>query len=391
MESKNILISVNKLLLTNLLKFVDLSQSQCSLTLSHHRNSLVGYIYRYDKKIFPRSFSYFFLLSIYRSLAKKYDPKKNITRIDLLKQIIKEHGGVVTKLLIPALEHHILAITNVSSGINIGEGDTVILNKNDIFDQDQETILTKYISIIEPEKYENYNFFLRGHECIADRLLDIDEEKIEANKEKLNELKNFEVEITAIKDFYIICEDLRKKYLPNFYSPSEYKKINFINDDANGFLMKKSAIRKKISEDEWKKKVKDFSNLFLIKATDDYMEPIISRGDECLAYKSTLGQTNAFKGGLFVVKEFGKICIRRLQFTMFEDTYQIISIPDNKKYSRQTIQALDNKGKPRNDYILGKVIWKSGFTQEENVETPNLFKENEEESISDLFSEKKRA
>ena len=384
MESKNILISVNKLLLTNLLKFVDLSQSQCSLTLSHHRNSLVGYIYRYDKKIFPRSFSYFFLLSIYRSLAKKYDPKKNITRIDLLKQIIKEHGGVVTKLLIPALEHHIFAITNISSGINIGEGDTVTLNKNDIFDQDQETILTKYISIIEPEKYENYNFFLRGHECIADRLLDIDEEKIEANKEKLNELKNFEVEITAIKDFYIICEDLRKKYLPNFYSPSEYKKINFINDDANGFLMKKSAIRKKF-------KVEDFSKLFLVKSADNYMEPIISSGDECLAIKTTLGETNAFKGGLFVVKEFGKIVIRRLQFTMFEDTYQIISIPDNKKYSRQTIQALDNKGKPRNDYIIGKVIWKSGFTREENNNNLNLFDNEKDEPISDLFARKKRA
>ena len=384
MESKNILISANKLLLTNLLKFVDLSQSQCSLTLSHHRNSLVGYIYRYDKKIFPRSFSYFFLLSIYRSLAKKYDPKKNITRIDLLKQIIKEHGGVVTKLLIPALEHHIFAITNISSGINIGAGDTVTLNKNDIFDQDQETILTKYISIIEPEKYENYNFFLRGHECIADRLLDIDEEKIEANKEKLNELKNFEVEITAIKDFYIICEDLRKKYLPNFYSPSEYKKINFINDDANGFLMKKSAIRKKF-------KVEDFSKLFLVKSADNYMEPIISSGDECLAIKTTLGETNAFKGGLFVVKEFGKIVIRRLQFTMFEDTYQIISIPDNKKYSRQTIQALDNKGKPRNDYIIGKVIWKSGFTLEENNNNLNLFDNDKDEHISDLFAGKKRA
>tara|TARA_B110001452_G_scaffold129983_1_gene107994 strand:+ start:151 stop:1305 length:1155 start_codon:yes stop_codon:yes gene_type:complete len=384
MESKNILILANKLLLSNLLKFVDLSQSQCSLTLSHHRNSLVGYIYRYDKKIFPRSFSYFFLLSIYRSLAKKYDPKKNITRIDLLKQIIKEHGGVVTKLLIPALEHHIFAITNISSGINIGAGDTVTLNKNDIFDQDQETILTKYISIIEPEKYENYNFFLRGHECIADRLLDIDEEKIEANKEKLNELKNFEVEITAIKDFYIICEDLRKKYLPNFYSPSEYKKINFINDDANGFLMKKSAIRKKF-------KVKDFSKLFLVKSADNYMEPIISSGDECLAIKTTLGETNAFKGGLFVVKEFGKIVIRRLQFTMFEDTYQIISIPDNKKYSRQTIQALDNRGKPRKDYIIGKVIWKSGFTLEENNNNLNLFDNEKDEPISDLFAGKKRA
>ena len=384
MESKNILILVNKLLLSNLLKFVDLSQSQCSLTLSHHRNSLVGYIYRYDKKIFPRSFSYFFLLSIYRSLAKKYDPKKNITRIDLLKQIIKEHGGVVTKLLLPALEHHIFAITNISSGINIGAGDTITLNKNDIFDQDQETILIKYISIIEPEKYENYNFFLRGHECIADRLLDIDEEKIEANKEKLNELKNFEVEITAIKDFYIICEDLRKKYLPNFYSPSEYKKINFINDDANGFLMKKSAIRKKF-------KVEDFSKLFLVKSADNYMEPIISSGDECLAIKTTLGETNAFKGGLFVVKEFGKIVIRRLQFTMFEDTYQIISIPDNKKYSRQTIQALDNKGKPRNDYIIGKVIWKSGFTLEENNNNLNLFDNEKDEPISDLFVGKKRA
>ena len=121
------------------------------------------------------------------------------------------------------------------------------------------------------------------------------------------------------------------------------------------------------------------------------MEPIISRGDECLAYKSTLGETNAFKGGLFVVKEFGKIVIRRLQFTMFEDTYQIISIPDNNKYSRQTIQALDNKGKPRNDYIIGKVIWKSGFTLEENNNNLNLFDNEKDELISDLFAGKKRA
>ena len=58
MDSKNTLLAINKLLLTNLLKFADLSQQQCSLTLSHHRNSLVGYIYRYDKKIFPRIFIY---------------------------------------------------------------------------------------------------------------------------------------------------------------------------------------------------------------------------------------------------------------------------------------------------------------------------------------------
>ena len=371
MDSRNSLLSINKLLLTNLLKFAGLSQSQCSLTLSHHRNSLVGYIYRYDKKIFPRSFSYFFLLSIYRALAKKHNPKEKISRFDLFYNMISKNGGVIEKLLIPALEHHILAISSLNPGIKIGSGENISINKNDIFDQDELTILDKYIEKIEPEKYEDYIGFLQGYENTEDWLQNMigeDFEAIDEIKETYtDEYKNFELEIKAIKDFYIICESLRKIFLPNFFSPSEYKKINFINSKSDGFLMKKSAIRKNFS-------ISDFSKLFLIKVDDDYMSPAISIGDECLAIKTTLGETNAFKGGLFVVKEFNKICIRRLQFTMFKDTYQIISIPDNNKYSRQTIAALDNKGKPRKDYIIGKVIWKSGFTNEnKTIMNKNLF------------------
>ena len=374
MDSKNTLLAINKLLLTNLLKFADLSQQQCSLTLSHHRNSLVGYIYRYDKKIFPRSFSYFFLLSIYRALAKKHNPKEKISRFDLFYNMISKNGGVIEKLLIPALEHHILAISSLNPGIKIGSGENISINKNDIFDQDELTILDKYIEKIEPEKYEDYIGFLQGHENTEDWLQNMigeDFEAIDEIKETYtDEYKNFELEIKAIKDFYIICESLRKIFLPNFFSPSEYKKINFINSKSDGFLMKKSAIRKNFS-------ISDFSKLFLIKVDDDYMSPAISIGDECLAIKTTLGETNAFKGGLFVVKEFNKICIRRLQFTMFKDTYQIISIPDNNKYSRQTIAALDNKGKPRKDYIIGKVIWKSGFTNENNtIMDKNLFEQD---------------
>ena len=374
MDSKNTLLAINKLLLTNLLKFADLSQQQCSLTLSHHRNSLVGYIYRYDKKIFPRSFSYFFLLSIYRALAKKHNPKEKISRFDLFYNMISKNGGVIEKLLIPALEHHILAISSLNPGIKIGSGENISINKNDIFDQDELTILDKYIEKIEPEKYEDYITFLQGYENTEDWLQNMigeDFEAIDEIKETYtNEYKNFELEIKAIKDFYIICESLRKIFLPNFFSPSEYKKINFINSKSDGFLMKKSAIRKNFS-------ISDFSKLFLIKVDDDYMSPAISIGDECLAIKTTLGETNAFKGGLFVVKEFNKICIRRLQFTMFKDTYQIISIPDNNKYSRQTIAALDNKGKPRKDYIIGKVIWKSGFTNENNtIMDKNLFEQD---------------
>ena len=374
MHSKNTLLAINKLLLTNLLKFADLSQQQCSLTLSHHRNSLVGYIYRYDKKIFPRSFSYFFLLSIYRALAKKHNPKEKISRFDLFYNMISKNGGVIEKLLIPALEHHILAISSLNPGIKIGSGENILINKNDIFDQDELTILDKYIEKIEPEKYEDYITFLQGYENTEDWLQNMigeDFEAIDEIKETYtDEYKNFELEIKAIKDFYIICESLRKIFLPNFFSPSEYKKINFINSKSDGFLMKKSAIRKNFS-------ISDFSKLFLIKVDDDYMSPAISIGDECLAIKTTLGETNAFKGGLFVVKEFNKICIRRLQFTMFKDTYQIISIPDNNKYSRQTIAALDNKGKPRKDYIIGKVIWKSGFTNENNtIMDKNLFEQD---------------
>ncbi len=374
MDSKKTLLSINRLLLTNLLKFAGLSQSQCSLTLSHHRNSLVGYIYRYDKKIFPRSFSYFFLLSIYRALAKKHNPKEKISRFDLFYNMISKNGGVIEKLLIPALEHHILAISSLNPGIKIGSGENISINKNDIFDQDELTILDKYIEKIEPEKYEDYIGFLQGYENTEDWLQNMigeDFEAIDEIKETYtDEYKNFELEIKAIKDFYIICESLRKIFLPNFFSPSDYKKINFINSKSDGFLMKKSAIRKNFS-------ISDFSKLFLVKVEDDYMSPAISIDDECLAIKTTLGETNAFKGGLFVVKEFNKICIRRLQFTMFKDTYQIISIPDNNKYSRQTIAALDNKGKPRKDYIIGKVIWKSGFTNENNtIMDKNLFEQD---------------
>ena len=394
MKSKetNVTQVVNQLLLTNLLKSASLSQAGCSQTLSHHRNSLVGYIYRYSKKIFPRSFSYFFLLSIYRALAKKYDPRKDVKRIDLFNQIIKSHGGSIEKLLIPALEHHILAVSSLNPGINIGSGENITVNKNDIFDQDEETILDKYIEKIEPEKYEDYLIFLQGYQNTEDWLQNFIGKDFEAIKEiedfYTDDFKNFETEIKAIKDFYIICENLRKIYLPNFYSPSEYKKIDFVNNKEGGFLMKKSAISKMTNE-------KDFSKLFFFTANDDVMAPTISKEDDCLAVKISLNnekdKKKMLEGGLFVVKELKGICIRRLQFSEFKDTFQIISIPDNKNYSRQTFSALDNEGRSR---VLGKIIWRSGFTiEQENVDNKNqsLFDTNEDFIIPELLSREQSA
>ncbi len=209
-----------------------------------------------------------------------------------------------------------------------------------------------------------------------------DNDKDEIGDKNLAEIKNFEIEINAIKNFYIICESLRKIFLPNFYSPSDYKKINFLNNKDSGFLMKKSAIRKNF-------KIKDFSNLFFFKANDNYMYPTISMGDDCLAVKILLNDKEDVKkmleGGLFIVKELKGVCIRRLQFSEFKDTFQIISIPDNKEYSRQTFPAFDNDGNPR---VLGKIIWRSGFTTTKEVsqdfEIPEFLRKN---TNPNLFSE----
>ena len=233
---------------------------------------------------------------------------------------------------------------------------------------------------------KNYKISLRGYDC-ADNLSDND--KNEIGDKNLTEIKNFEIEINAIKNFYVICESLRKIFLPNFYSPSDYKKINFLNNKDSGFLMKKSAIRKNF-------KINNFSNLFFFKANDNYMHPTISMGDDCLAVKILPNDKSIFDGGLFIIRELKGICIRRLQFSVFKDTYQIISIPDNKDYSRQTFPAVDNEGKSR---IIGKIIWRSGFTTTKEIEEdfqipeflrgdkisePNLFSDQPHQSENDL-------
>ena len=119
------------------------------------------------------------------------------------------------------------------------------------------------------------------------------------------------------------------------------------------------------------------------------MHPTVSMGDDCLAVSISFNDKEdlkkMLKGGLFVVRELKGICIRRLQFSEFKDTFQIISIPDNKEYSRQTFPAFDNDGNPR---VLGKIIWRSGFTiskeVSEDFEIPEFLSKN---SNPNLFSE----
>ena len=113
------------------------------------------------------------------------------------------------KILIPALEHHILSISSLNRGVKIGFGENITKNKEDIFDKDEIEIIDKYISIIESEKYENYKISLRGYDCV-DNLSDNDKDEI--GDKNLTEIKNFEIEINAIKIFTLFVKVLEKYF-----------------------------------------------------------------------------------------------------------------------------------------------------------------------------------
>mgnify|MGYP001322229734 CR=1 FL=1 len=145
--------------------------------------------------------------------------------------MILEHGGVVQKLLIPALEHHILSISSLSRGIKFGSGENITKNKDDIFDQDETVVMEKYISVIEAEKFENYNLSLRGYDCVENFPPN---DKDELGEKKLLELKSLNYnELSTNFDFNSIKFDFgylqEKEHIGDqeyFSAKAEFKKGN---------------------------------------------------------------------------------------------------------------------------------------------------------------------
>ena len=227
-------------LLSSILEKANISQRLCSINMGENDAFLTNFIYRSPLK-FSRDFSYKFLSSIYHFVLRD-SQKKATERFD---EIINDQNildlNINKKLLIPALERHTLAIININA---------------DVFEKDDEQIIESYIQEIYPETFENYKNFLRKLDYHRTGLKNIsnvqqiyeqehqDTLEILSSEEidMLNDFSEFEIQMESTNNFFYICENLRTKIIPSFYSPTDYKEIKMDYFNKGAFLIRRKEI-----------------------------------------------------------------------------------------------------------------------------------------------------
>ena len=227
-------------LLSSILEKANISQRLCSINMGENDAFLTNFIYRSPLK-FSRDFSYKFLSSIYHFVLR--DSQKRAT--EKFDEIINDQKildlNINKKLLIPALERHTLAIININA---------------DVFEKDDEQIIESYIQEIYPETFENYKNFLRKLDYQRTGLKNIsnvqqiyeqehqDTLEILSSEEidMLNDFSEFEIQMESTNNFFYICENLRSKIIPSFYSPTDYKEIKMDYFNKGAFLIRRKEI-----------------------------------------------------------------------------------------------------------------------------------------------------
>jgi hypothetical protein len=218
-------------ILWELLSESGISQAVASRNMGQYENYLTNYIYKYKLDIFPRSFCYNFLSSLYHS-TKRDKLNRNNAFIEILKKVIKKKLDVIKILIVPALDHHIAALTKIK---NINFGETSIL-------------LESYIAEVAPnEKYNEYKSFLSEMDCEEESFDNLNNIRLKGDpldKDRFTKNLEFENLVKSIKDFFYLCEQLRLIFVPNFYSPTDYQKIKINNIEEGTFLVKKNFVNK---------------------------------------------------------------------------------------------------------------------------------------------------
>ena len=217
-------------ILWELLSESGISQAVASKNMGQYENYLTNYIYKYKLNIFPRSFCYNFLSSVYHSIKRdKLDRNKSF--IAILSRVIKKKLDVVKILILPALDHHIAALTKLK---NINFVETSILLENYIAE------------VSSKEKYNEYKLFLSEMDCEEEGFDNLNNIRLRGDPildqgrfEKNHEFENL---VKSVKDFFYLCEQLRLTLVPNFYSPTDYQKIEMNNIEEGTFLVKKNFV-----------------------------------------------------------------------------------------------------------------------------------------------------
>ena len=228
-------------LLSLILEKSRISQRLCSINMGENDAFLTNFIYR-SPISFSRDFSYRFLSSIYHFLVRDSQKKSNEKFDEIINDETIKNLDINKKLLIPALQRHTLALININ---------------REIFEKSDEEIVENYIQEIYPEKFEGYKNFLRGldyertglknilnvqqlyeqeHQNTLEKVLSIEE------IDMLNEYSDFEIQMESTNNFFYICENLRSKLIPSFYSPTDYKEIKMDYFNKGAFLIRRKEV-----------------------------------------------------------------------------------------------------------------------------------------------------
>ena len=228
-------------LLSLILEKSRISQRLCSINMGENDAFLTNFIYR-SPISFSRDFSYRFLSSIYHFLVRDSQKKSNERFDEIINDETIKNLDINKKLLIPALQRHTLALININ---------------REIFERNDEEIIENYIQEIYPEKFEGYKNFLRGldyertglknilnvqqlyeqeHQNTLEKVLSIEE------IDMLNEYSDFEIQMESTNNFFYICENLRSKLIPSFYSPTDYKEIKMDHFNKGAFLIRRKEV-----------------------------------------------------------------------------------------------------------------------------------------------------
>ena len=225
-------------LLSNILDISNVSQRVCAENMGFHDKYLSNYIYKEGVNKFDGVFAYKFLASIYHELSIN---RSDSSVVDEFDKIIKDENninyGLKTKLLIPALEYHILALAKIDKKI---------------FDDSLEKIQDHYIQQIYHFETISYEKFLKdmdyeqeGYKNIENlKLVIYESQELKFGYENdFSKYLKFEKKVESINNFYSFCEKEREKYLPSFYSPSDFGEIEMPHFEKKGnFLIKRSQI-----------------------------------------------------------------------------------------------------------------------------------------------------
>lgn len=374
LKNKKKTLSDSSLLLRSILDISNIGQRECSKNMGKSDQYLRNYLYSEKEITFGRNFSFDFLASIYHEISIKRKKTKTDDEFqNLLNNRINIKYEIEKKLLLPALERHILALAKI---------------KKEVYNEGQEAIFDSYIKQIFPIEVFLYESFLRDMEYPKVGFKNIDNLKytllnpedgntkytnLKINSPRLSVFKDFEKRADSINNFYFVCEKLREDYLPSFISLSEWKEVEMPYFNKGNFLVKKSKINNLKKSNITGGEVTIKSGQFLFEPKSDY--------------KSTKKESGWFYGRKTKSTEFEEKKLKSYAYEL-DRSVEYAFLEKIKRTSEKRIQEqalkfkleikrlwrIINKFTQENLKLQQEIVYYNKLSSNQHVETNNLKK-----------------